>query len=110
MEYRTALFNTIRKFSSKLNSLTDVITDCIKQNISDKMAGEIKKELEVLESVEDRVDMYILTNNTGINGAACMLYDDVIKNFAKVKNRNAFILPSSVYELMLVPEQQNTDP
>lgn len=108
--YRIALFNTVREFPWKLNSLTDVITDCIKQNVSDKMAGEIKKELEVLEGAEDRVDMYILTNDTGINGAACMLYDDVIKNFAKVKNSNVFILPSSVHELMLMPEQQNTDP
>lgn len=108
--YCTALFNTIREFPWKLDSLADVITDYIKQNVSHKMAGEIKRELEVLEGAEDRVDMHILTNDTGINGAACMLYDNVIENFAKAKNSNVFILPLSVHELMLVPEQQNTDP
>ena len=38
-----------------------------------------------------------------------MLYDSVIRNFAKVQGKNIIILPSSIHEVILVPEQEDTD-
>lgn len=106
--YRTALANTMRVFPWKLDSLASVIMEQMKQNYAGGMGGETGNCLP--EALEQEIGMYVLTNDTGINGAAAMLYDDVIKNFAKEHNRNVYILPSSIHELMLVPEQQNTDP
>jgi hypothetical protein len=54
--------------------------------------------------------MYVLTNEQRLNGATCILYDNVIRNFAKVQDCNIFILPSSVHEVMLVPENAETEP
>lgn len=70
------------------------------------MKGETGDSLP--EELEQKIGVYMLTNDTGINGAFCLLYDDVIKNFAKEQNWNVYILPSSVHELMLVPEQEDT--
>lgn len=47
--------------------------------------------------------LYILTNSMGINGAACMLYPDVLKNFAALVKDDLFILPSSIHEVLLSP-------
>lgn len=47
---------------------------------------------------------YVLTNQNGINGAACILYKDVIKNFAEGMDRDILILPSSIHEVLLLPD------
>lgn len=46
--------------------------------------------------------LYVLSNQTGINGAACMLYDGVIKEFADKINSSLIILPSSIHEVLLL--------
>ena len=108
--YRTALANTMREFPWRLDSLMHIIMEQMKPEYPESMKGETGDSLPVPEELEEKIGMYVLTNDAGINGAACMLYDGVIKNFVKAQNRNVYILPSSVHELMLVPEQEDTDP
>lgn len=50
--------------------------------------------------------LYILTNRSCFYGAACVLYPDVLKQFADTKNCNLYLLPSSVHEILLLPENQ----
>lgn len=45
----------------------------------------------------------VLTNQNGINGAAAMLYKDVLKNFAEQEKDDLLILPSSIHEVLLTP-------
>lgn len=47
--------------------------------------------------------MFVLTNTTGINGAACILYNDPLKCFGQKIRHDFYILPSSVHEVILVP-------
>lgn len=49
--------------------------------------------------------MYVLTNNRKLFGAACILYPHVLQQFAQRTERNFYILPSSVHEVLLVPER-----
>lgn len=48
--------------------------------------------------------MYIVSNRLRSFGAAVMLYDDVWKRMESVIGENFYVLPSSVHELILVPE------
>ncbi len=57
---------------------------------------------------EDNV-MYVLTNSKRINGAACMLYDDVISGFAQKLGKDLYIIPSSVHEVILMPADGFSD-
>lgn len=54
--------------------------------------------------------MFIMTNRKGINGATCLIYEDVLKNFAEKLREGFYILPSSVHELILIPESWIQDP
>lgn len=105
--YRLALFNTMREFPWKMESLVKVVTESIRGQAMGIMPEDIIRELE---QMENGVNMYVLTNEYGINGATCILYDNVIWNFAKVQDCNIFVLPSSVHEVMLVPENAETEP
>lgn len=49
------------------------------------------------------VALSVLTNQNGINGASCLLYKDIIKNFADQEKDDIIILPSSIHEVLLTP-------
>ena len=55
------------------------------------------------EPPEGKTPMYVLTNRKRCNGAACVLYEQVLENFAKKINDNLYILPSSVHEVIMIP-------
>lgn len=54
---------------------------------------------------EDEVPMYVLTNSEKALGAACILYDGMLKHCAKWLNSAYYLLPSSIHEVILVPEK-----
>lgn len=54
-------------------------------------------------------EIYIMTNSTGIFGAATICYGDAIKNFAQELDSDIIILPCSLHELILIPMKANTD-
>lgn len=49
------------------------------------------------------VYLYVLTNRCGINGAACLLYPDILKNFAEQEDDDLIIIPSSIHEVLITP-------
>lgn len=49
------------------------------------------------------VPMYVLTNNYGTFGAACMLYEEALEEFAAKTEGNFYILPCSIHEVILLP-------
>lgn len=46
--------------------------------------------------------LYVLSNENGINGAVCMLYDNVLKEFAEKMGSDLLILPSSIHEVLVL--------
>jgi len=73
------------------------------EKTSDNYTEDIIKEIKDNNSME----LFVLTNTQKINGAACMIYDNVLEGFSKSINNNFYILPSSVHEVILVPESEN---
>ena len=53
--------------------------------------------------------LYVLTNSSRVNGAACILYDNLLKKFANDVHSDLYILPSSVQEVIIVPKKNAFD-
>ena len=53
--------------------------------------------------------MYVLTNSTGSLGAAALFYPDVKEKAAELMGSDYYILPSSVHEVILVPDNPSID-
>ncbi len=55
--------------------------------------------------------MFVLTNNSKLNGACCILYPDLLKNFSILYDCDIYILPSSIHEVLLMPayDRKNTE-
>ena len=49
------------------------------------------------------IPMYILTNEYRLNGAAVLLYKNVLEDFAKACKEDFYVLPSSIHEVIMVP-------
>lgn len=70
------------------------------------------KTENLLEQVKkDKKDvMYVLTNTIRNYGAACMMYPHVLEMIGDMIHEDFFILPSSVHEVIIVPESKGLEP
>lgn len=55
----------------------------------------------------DTVPLYVMTNQSGLYGSSCMLYQNALRDFAAHICQDLIILPSSVHEVLLTPVSQN---
>ena len=60
-------------------------------------------EDEEIEDMQQEVPMYVLSNKSRVNGAACILYKDILKDFAMAVDKDLYVLPSSIHEVILLP-------
>ena len=92
--YRAALKNTPDLLHSKISSMAALFEKC-----GVNVDGE---EVDLKDYVPS--DMYVLTNESKLNGAACILYENVLYDFAQKLGADLYILPSSVHEVILLPK------
>ena len=79
----------------------------VRESGDDTYYGRVaEQKVEELNEHREDIKMFVLTNKMKMNGAACILYQDVLKQFAKECGGNIFILPSSIHEVILVPAKK----
>ncbi|MCH5262208.1 MAG: hypothetical protein J1F42_04780 [Lachnospiraceae bacterium] len=72
------------------------------QNLVEEMTG-------VKLQQTDEIRMYVLTNRAKLNGASAMLYSDKIRELAEWLQSDLMILPSSVHEVLLLPDDHEQE-
>jgi len=92
--FRLAKENTRVLFPPKLRTLNDIIINCCGGEV---IPGEIP-------------EVYVLSNEQGINGASLMLYKSILEDIAGKIGGNYYVLPSSVHELLFIPESADVCP
>lgn len=55
-------------------------------------------------------ELFVLTNEEGLNGAGTVLYEGILDSFSDQIKGGFYILPSSIHEVLLVPEKEGSDP
>lgn len=82
-----------------------------------KSMAEVLRELEETENPEeydydrcmaelaDSGPMYVLSNKSVVEGAACMLYPDIMRDISDTIDSSFFMIPSSVHELLILPAE-----
>lgn len=101
--HELAAENTKRLFPVSIRSMEEVIRAMLDENLVD---SEIELSHEMSRFCTDSFpsqNMYILSNQKGINGAACLLYTNVLHDISDWFQSNFYIFPSSIHELILVP-------
>lgn len=122
--YREAMENTPRLLPYEIQNMEDVIRTILIDNLRREYVGAQTEEQEEAErhpesseewlkqmvdqmigesTEEEKVTMYVLSNQSRILGAACILYQNLMEKFAEEVEKDFYVLPSSVHELILVP-------
>lgn len=47
--------------------------------------------------------LYLLTNQNRLQGAACILYPNILSDFSAQRDSDLYIIPSSIHEVLLLP-------
>lgn len=114
--HRDALRNTERVLPVKLLSMEDVVRE-----IFIKEAGEnsplsdvgteqsVERTMEAFTEREWNEKMFVLGNEKKLFGAAVIFYDSVLKKIAERIEKDLFVLPSSIHEVILVPDDKNQE-
>ncbi|WP_278320793.1 DUF5688 family protein [Lacrimispora sphenoides] len=90
-----------------MNCLRSINDSEIKGHLEEMKMGEMVDDL--LDFDSQKPPLYVLSNKKQINGAGCILYDGCLKDFADSQNSDVVILPSSLHETILVPDDGNLD-
>lgn len=83
--------------------VSEIYEDAVK-NHKDNALDTLTQVSEILsDSGCEWMPLYALTDNGCPFGAASVLYSDIFQKFAAKTESDLFILPSSVYELLIIP-------
>ncbi len=98
--YSCAATNTPRLLEYHIESMQDTLRELA----DTECGGLLDEDLEgCIGELGGSIPMYVLSNERRIDGAACMLYPDLIGDFARAMKSDLYIIPSSVHELLLLP-------
>lgn len=59
---------------------------------------------DYVEAIPEGDPLYLLSNDTGTNGASVLLYHGILKKIEQELGCSYYLLPSSVHEFLVVPE------
>lgn len=100
--YQLAKENTSKLLPARIESIQEMMSEfAIGNSVPDgsrMYANELPGESPPL------IPLYVLTNRRGINGSCCLIYHDVLKEFAELMENDIIIIPSSIHEVLLIPD------
>lgn len=110
--YEDALKNAERMLPGSIRTMEEMLSRLVLEE--DIPAWEWKeKEQEDFpmldgfaekRKAQEGIPLFILTNSRRYFGAACILYRGLLERFAEKTGKSLYILPSSIHEVILLPE------
>lgn len=110
--YKMACVNSPKLLKPKFRGMLDILRELTEEGYIYKGNTEAEKqdaeerydfEMEICRAFDD-TGMYVLGNVSGLYGAAVILYPGILEKCGDYFAKNFFILPSSVHEVILVPD------
>ena len=98
--FQDAERNTARTLGVEIKGMEEVVKELLLENFG----GEAEQYVEMAEQVKQETPLYIMTMKGRYFGAACICDRELLQSFADAQGTNFYILPSSIHELILVPD------
>lgn len=113
--YSISQQNTPRILGCQIRDMDEIMREILYEDLSKGISenDEMRELLTPLlktplgESNRNAIPMFVLSNKSKINGASCLLYHKVLEEFSNRIQRDFYILPSSVHEVIFVPADEN---
>ena len=102
--YQAARENTQRLQEYEIKTMAEVLREIVRTENPEETDDE-----DYVTELSDNVPMYVLSNKSRVEGAARMLYPNLIRDFADAVGSSLYIIPSSIHELLLLPAGQEEE-
>ena len=102
--YCLALKNTERLFPVRIEPMINLMKEMWENKMeSDFFENLVKNE----NSFEDKV--YVITNESGLNGAASIIYESTLQKTGELLEGDYYLLPSSIHEVLVLSVNTSID-
>lgn len=110
--YTVAIRNTERLFPKVFCPLKSMLRSVLEKEV---LETGIQEMTDAFDGIEDcsycEGEMpFVLTNRKGVHGAAAILYPDCLKDIGKMAETGLYIIPSSIHELLIIPDNGQVSP
>ena len=122
--YEDSKKNTPKLLKAGIVEMKEVMRSALKEDIinryrmtgaesedgefDEKMADEMTEQMiSYMFEAKGSIPMYVLTNRNKTFGASCIWYGKVLQEFARRLDKNLYILPSSIHEVIIVTEDED---
>lgn len=102
--YQVAKENTPRLLPYELKSMMDVLCDIIQSEHPESFNRN-----DFIEKFSSNIPMFVLSNRSRVEGAACILYTNLLVDFSGTINSSFYIIPSSTHEVLLLPIKNDAE-
>lgn len=106
--YEAAGKNMIHLLPAELHTMKQTVEEIMHPAEKIKMQN-LLAEKQKLPGEEEEDFMYVLSNPLRSFGAACMIYPHVLEMVGEVIGEDFYVLPSSVHEVIIVPESYSME-
>ena len=104
--HQDALNNSQRIMPAEITSMASIMENNMRAEM--KMDGYSEDEIdEMIASVSASVNMYVIRNESHVNGASAIFYPEMMDEVAKLMEGDFFIIPSSTDEVIVIPDDGN---
>ena len=101
--FPTIVENTRRLFSERLWCVEQSVKECTIEGMSRYVTRLITPQEYVTAK------MYVLSNRRRINGAAVVLYPELLQQLGEAFGGDYYVIPSSIHEVLLLRDTENED-
>ncbi|MCH5269699.1 MAG: hypothetical protein J1E83_03030 [Lachnospiraceae bacterium] len=105
--FAAAKSNTQNKLGVEIKGMDEILLEMLSENGEEIDQEDLKS---MLQHSEKEVPMYIMTLKGRYFGAACIFYEEMLAAFGRQCQKSFYILPSSIHELILVPDSGREKP
>ncbi|RFZ77603.1 hypothetical protein DS742_17460 [Lacrimispora amygdalina] len=106
--HELAMKNTPMLLPPLIRPMREIMRDLLKEQMESFPMEDLADVFDGLGILE-YPPLYVLSNEKKIHGAGCILYDGCLKSFAEAQNADVIILPSSLHEVILLPDKGDLD-
>lgn len=104
--YEIALDNTQQLFPASIDTLEHIMERLLQKEHSYQSIFQNADFESELSNLPDYAEpkLLVVTNQYGVNGAAVILYPNLLARVAEKLQSNLYLLPSSIHEFLVLPE------
>ena len=107
--HEDAMKSSPRVMVPEVSSIGVLIDEIYQKNILMLTPDEREMLLETLQESSEMPTFFVVTNTERIDGAGVIFYPEFMDNMGELLGNDFFILPSSIHEMLILPDDGQVD-